>query len=208
MVRNIAIWIILILLEATVISLFLSKTWLYEQITNEREQTIEWLGHTTSEKIIQRADSTYTWLFKDSGVMNFTYDLFLPDQRAVDSRAEFNRLSEYVDFFGGRLDAFWTSVYQSVQRYSLFVEWLPYLLPFLIPCLIDGLMNREIKKTNYGYTNPVRYHAAMHALIALFFLPIIYMFFPIAINPIIIPFWIFVVGSVAMILTANIQKQL
>ena len=206
MLRDSLAWTILLLVEAIVVSVFLSNAWLREQIESERQQTLDFLGYETSVRVIERTNDLYSTLLRESGVIPFTYSLFLPKSDTALGPTPGYEMGRYFTFFRGRLDAIWTSMYQATQRLALFLEWLPYLLPFLIPCLVDGLVKRQIKKTNYGYASQVRYHLASHIIVALIFAPLLYAFLPFAVTPVIVPIWIFCFGAAIALLSANIQK--
>lgn len=204
--RDAFLWVVLVFVEAVVISTFLSTSWIYDQIKEERKDTYVWLGADVSDKVVGRADKIFTAVFKDTGIMPMSYKLFLPKDKSDDQDFKREEMVSLVEIFIDRLDAIWASMYQATQRLSLFIEWLPYLLPFVIPCLVDGYGIREIKKLNYGYASAVRYHMAIHIIIAMIFAPLVYMFIPLAIPPQIIPYWLLVTGLMAIMLVANIQK--
>jgi hypothetical protein len=206
MIKEVLIWVLVLVLEASLVSIFLNTDWIREQIYEERQNTLAWMGEEATLEIVNRTDRTFRFLFIDSGILEFTYDIFVPDKKEHYTETELTGLSQYVEVFADRLDAIWSSVYQAVQRFALISEWMPFMLMFVIPCFFDGLGLREVKKLNYGYSSPVRYHTAVHGLMAMVFLPIVYMFFPIAIPPQIVPWWMFFAGGFALLFAANIQK--
>lgn len=102
----------------------------------------------------------------------------------------------------------WSAIYQSIQRTTLLLMWLPYTLALFIPALIDGISTRSIKKVTYGYASPVRYHTAFHAVILLFAAIPFYLALPIAVSPLLVPLWAAAISVSVMIMASNLQKQI
>lgn len=209
MIRTSILWLLAVLLEMLLIALFVSASWVNAQIKEERSAIFSWLGKETTTNIIESTNNSYRYFFQATGLVEGSYEIFIPNKEQIQASAGMETLGKPVFvWFKERLDAFWITIYHSFQRLFTLLEWLPYMLPLLLPAVIDGAMQREIKKVTYGYASPVRYHTAFHLLLALIFLPFIYMFFPIAVTPIIIPIWALLLAIVLLVLSANIQKKI
>lgn len=209
MIRSILLWLFAVMLELLLICIFVNATWVSAQIEEERSFTLKRLGMDTTMQIVNASNDAYEYLFKKSGIAAGSYKLLIPshEQRAASMGLESLGMGAF-EWLKGRIDTFWISIYHSLQRLFTLLQWFPYLLPLLVPAIIDGLTQREIKKVSYGYASPVKYHTAFHLLVALIFVPLLYLFFPIAVTPLVVPVWAFVLAAVLLMLSANIQKQI
>lgn len=205
--RDIFLWALLIVIEVVGLTLMVNQPWVKGQIVKERQLMVGTLGLTSARQVVQEANATYQAGFVRTGMEAESYRMFAP-QPSQTRGPTWNGLDRYTGKFIKRLDTFWLAVYQATVRVTLLAQWLPYLLPLLLPALVEGFCRREVKKTNYGYTSPNRFHAASHGLIALVFLPILYLFLPIAITPLVVPVWGIALAALLIVLGANLQKQL
>ena len=78
---------------------------------------------------------------------------------------------------------------------ALFAMWLPISMPALLAAAAYGLLERQIKRTNFSYTSPtvLRYSWRACGLLMIGFFVLFLM--PFAIPPILIPF---IVSSVML----------
>ncbi|WP_443744411.1 DUF4400 domain-containing protein [Sutterella sp.] len=167
------------------------------------------LGHSTLTKINAMADDWYLrtldrwfgedsldeWLSEDAAQRRREED-FLQKNRKVAKWAE-ERKAALLDL------GFWV-----MRRIALFLIWIPLWIPLALLAVYHGLQDREIKKTDFGYTSPVLNNWARRVMSLVTFITILLFLSPIAIDPLMFPlmmgFWA-VAAGIAM---GNIQKRI
>lgn len=173
----------------------------------ERGHVSSYLGSGRAAQLDEQAKDWYKKLFTDSRLVSGSYWWLLPD-RSKPTHGMGNLAPWLFTWVEARLDTFWWVIYQAVFRVQLLLQWLTYLLPLLLAALIDGVIQRQVKKRSHGYANPVRYHAAWHAITALFVVPPLYLSTPFSLHPIVIPAWAVLLSLAVVALFANIQQRL
>lgn len=205
---KILFWSMAWLLQVVLIGVILPSNWLEKQVESEREMTRQWMGGETASQIIEQTNSRFNSWFKDTGAIEASYGL-VPTQKQKEQSGGLESLGESAwPYVEERIQIAWLTVYQALQRVSLSVMWLPFLLPLFIPAGIHGYCVRKIKQVSYGYASPVKYSAAGHAIALLSVLPLFYITLPIGIHPAAIFVWAIGVAILIMVMIANLQKQI
>lgn len=107
-----------------------------------------------------------------------------------------------------RTEAFLDLGYWFLRRIALFVVWIPLWIPMLILAALHGYWDREIKKTDFGYTSPVLNHWARSIMHFLTMMTLLLFVVPVALDPIIFPVFLMGVTVMAGIATGNVQKRI
>lgn len=199
--RHILFWLFITLLQYVIMIAYSSPEHIYSVIEKERTMLESVMGVDGKENIVTRSEAYMKDYFVDSGAVSGSYDLIVPKDVLGDD-------SSIVSGFKEKLEVFWASLYQTIQRLIIIFFWFKYLLILFIPALITGLVIRKIKIAEYGYTSPVRYHASLHTMIAMLLVPNIYLSLPIAIHPWVVIIWIIAAAYVFSSFVSNIQKKL
>lgn len=209
MKRTVLLTAIVLLLEVVIVGVLVPNHWLENSIVSEREMVTDWLGEDTTLSLIESTNKIYKYLFVDTNIVRYSYGLIPTEEERQRSRGfeEFGR-DFFFPYVKSRIDVMWSAIYQSLQRTSLFLMWVPYMLPLFIPAIIDGLSIRNIKKVTYGYTSSVRYHTAYHILVLLLAAVPIYLAIPVAVTPISVLVWACIFSFSAMLMMANLQKKI
>jgi len=201
-------WLIAWLIQIILIGSFLPSNFLQEQIISEREMTKNWMGIPTMDQLVTLSDASFNSKFVDTGAVKGSYRIIPNYEERMNSTGISDMGDGLWSYVGSRIEVFWLTIYQAVQRWNTLLMWLPYLLPIMIPAVVHGLCVREIKKVSYGYASPVVYHSAGHALAFILALPLFYITSPINIHPSAIFIWGVMFSLVVLTLTSNIQKQI
>lgn len=201
------LWTVLWLLQIALVGVLVPSDWLQNQISEERQMTADWLGRDTLIDLVDKADSSFSTMFEDTGMVAGSYAIIPSRQQRADSGALENMGSSMWPYIESRIQVMWVTVYQGIQRMSMIQLWLPYLLPLFIPAFIHGMCVREIKKVSYGYASPVVYHAALQVMMMLVFLPLFYISLPISIHPAVVLAWGIALSICFVFISSNIQKQ-
>lgn len=209
MIIRILLYLAVFMLELLLTVLIISPEFIRKELAEEQQHVANVLGPRVEHNLREEAAEHFRKAFVDTGVVRATYDTLIPteDQRRRSVGMEELGSGTFV-WLGERMRALWNSIYQMFYRFGVLWAWAPAILPLAIPAIVDGLSIREIKKMSYGYASPVRYHAMTHALVFLVMALPIYIAFPIAVSPMVIPIWAVLVCLALMIFTANVQKRL
>lgn len=107
-----------------------------------------------------------------------------------------------------RTEAFLDLGYWFLRRLALFVVWLPIWIPMLILASLHGYWDREIKKTDFGYTSPVLNHWARSIMHLLTMITLLLFVVPVAIDPMIFPVFLILETILAGVAMGNVQKRI
>lgn len=205
---RILFWLLAWIIQIVLIGSFLPSDFLQTQILNERQMTSDWMGTATMHDLVRTSDQSFNAIFVDSGIVRGSYRI-IPNYEERQNSVGISDLGTGLwNYVGSRIEVFWLTVYQAVQRWRTLLMWLPFLLPVFVPAVVHGLCIREIKKVSYGYASPVVYHSAGHALAFILALPLFYITSPISIHPAGIFIWGIAFSFVILTIASNIQKQI
>lgn len=209
MSKSIFITVLLWIIQALVVGTLISSDFIERAIREEREMMVTWLGASAADEMIAKADGRFIRWFKDSGAIDRSFHFFVPTEEERLNAKGMERLGEKIfPLAEQRLSVFWASVYQSVQRLSAFLMWMPYMLLIIVPAVVDGLLARKIKQVTFGYTSGTRYTAARHLLVFLAFAPMFYLATPISVHPVVVPLWAGLLAIALITLFSNVQKRI
>lgn len=107
-----------------------------------------------------------------------------------------------------RADAILDLWYWFLRRVALFVIWIPLWIPMVVMASLHGYWDREIKKTDFGYTSPVLNHWARSTMHLSILITMLMFVVPVAIDPFLFPLFLAIVTVSAAIALGNVQKVL
>lgn len=204
---RVAFLVCLPLVQAIMVLLLTSALWVEEQLSQEMVLAEAVYGKPGADELVEETDSIYRKLFYDSGAIARSYRI-TGQALAVDAGRWDDWLTRTSGALDGRLDTLWWLIYLALYRIRMLAYWMTFLSPLLIAALVDGLMQREIKKKELGYSSPLRYHTAWNVLILLSVLPVVYLMLPLSVHPLVIPFWAVAFSINGTLLFSNLQKRL
>ena len=167
------------------------------------------LGRSTLTRINAMADGWYLktldkWFGKEAlkDWMSADPEQRLREERLLDEHPKLQAWSE------SRREALLDLGFWVMRRAALFLVWLPLWIPLAFLALYHGLQDREIKKTDFGYTSPVLNHWARRSMSFISLLMLVVFLSPVALDPLLFPlmmgFWSFAAG----IAIGNVQKRI
>lgn len=199
------VWVIEVLMLTALVADSYYKT----NLQHEEERSLAWLGEKTYNAIRARGDLIFEDLFVASGLYDSSFELFIPSaeerRRSVGMEDMGRSLFHIVN---ERIALMWYAVHQVILRVLQFSLWLPFFLVGLIPSVVDGLAMRQVKKANMIAVSSVVHRLAIYAFLALWYLVLMALFYPLPVNPVFYPL---VAGALAILmatLVANLQKNL
>lgn len=203
--RHFLIWFLILILQFLVVMVMVSPEEIYHNIKEERVLIDQVMGKDMTRHIIEDSNNWMSAGFEDTGVVAFTYNVVTPGgfetMHDLNDDGIFGSLQEMMK-------TFWATVYQTFQRLLIIIYWIPYLSVLIFPAIVDGFVKRRIKVHEAGWCSPVRYHASLHGLVALFFIPLIYLSLPVPLSPWAIPIWMALSALMVSFFVSNIQKRM
>lgn len=115
---------------------------------------------------------------------------------------------KFDTWVSSRVDALLDLAYWFYRRVALFILWLPWWIPMLALAMVHGSLDRAIKKTDFGYTSPVKNHLARQTVNLCLMATMIAFVLPFAIDPLIFPIFMAIATICTGIAIGNIQKRI
>lgn len=198
--------LVLWLLQAALVVLLVNAEWVSAQVQREQQSLAQQFGNARRAALEARSQEIYAKWFVESGFQRASYSRLLPDhsqpQHGMEGLAPW-----FFDWLEQRLDAFWRLMFQGINRMQILREWLSLLLLVTAAAVIDGVIQRRIRRSRHELASADRYLVARRALLCLIIAPLLYLSFPIAVTPFVVPIWGGCLAFVLMLITAYAQQR-
>ena len=168
------------------------------------------LGAATAELVLTSARAWYGAVFVDTGLVQGSHALLLPDAASVRTTPELGKLaaSPLWPWVADRLDVVWQGLYMAVQRIALLLAWWPFFAFVLVGAIVDGLLRRRIRQSGFDYPSPLAHRLAVRAMLSLGFLVTLGLLAPLPVSPLAAPIVGALVGIVLAVIVTQTQKRL
>ena len=188
-------------LMIVVVVVLTSPSWMVQTINEERALYLPLMSEQKMIEVVEKADEKFaSWRPLTEKTQAWFY--IEEDEMAKKLKEASRGTGEAVSWWTEKLieahDTAWNLIYQSVQRFYIFLLFAPMALVLFLAASIDGLMNREIKKTDMSYSSPLKYNLAFIGIFAGIFI-----FFLLFFQPFNVPY-IFMV-SLALFLALSVR---
>ena len=193
-------------MQLLLIAVLATPAWMSAQVEAEKASVDRFLGETTAQDLERRVDALFRLTMVDSGLIRAVERTFLPDPNEPQMAGR--EVPLVFSFMRRSLRTFWFVVYQSMYRFLLLMEWVPFLGAMIGAAFLDGLVARRINQRAMRYANPVRYRSGMRVMVALLVVPAFYLSVPFNVPPAIVPVWFFALSGVLILVIANAQHRI
>lgn len=202
-IKHFYLWLLFIIIQFLVFVFYLSPQDIYDTVNMEREQIVKVMGEDAKNMIVEDSNNAMKGAFANHGIIEGSYDLFIPGgyENKDDAEGAFASVRDTIEVF-------WATIYQSLQRGLIMLYWMPYLLIIIIPAIADGLVKRQIKIHEMGWSSPVSYNVAIHLVIASLSIPLLYLTLPVNPSIWLVPLWMVLIAYAISRVVSNIQKRL
>ncbi|CAM5562259.1 DUF4400 domain-containing protein [Eoetvoesiella caeni] len=204
-------WLVawLFAIELSAILLFIPGEWTKVAIDKEADYVEQSLGVRSRDWVHDKAASWYRETIIDSGFNAQVHQMLIPtEEEKAKSRGMQNMGNQWFAWMQGRIQAFTLMVYQLFARLALAWIWAPYMLVLLVPALFDGVMTRQIKRTNFDYASPILHRYSVRGIGAMVCGLAVAFFMPVAIDPVIIPIVFMGICVLMGLAIGNLQKRI
>lgn len=96
-------------------------------------------------------------------------------------------------------------LYVATMRLAILLFWALFLTPMFAAIIIDGLMQRSVKRAEFGSIRPATFTLAGLVVIPLLSLPALYLTLPFSLSPLLAPVWAAVIALPLSVLISNSQ---
>lgn len=199
--------LLLWLMQAGLVVLLVNAEWVSEQAQLEQASVARQFGQSRYAHLERSARSIYDAWFIKTGIQTQSYAQLLPDPSQPKHGME-NLAPWFFEWLKHRLNAFWWLVFQGICRVLVLREWLGMLLLVGGASALDGLLQRQIKRSRHALASADRYLFARRALLCVLFAPFLYLSLPMAITPYVVPVWGACLAIVVGLLTTHAQHRI
>ena len=155
------------------------------------------------------AQNWFEALFVRTGVQVGVWHYFIPNESERLGSIGFEEIGRdnLFPFIAGRLRVLWDSVYQTLRRLFLLLAWWPFLLVAVVPFSVDGMVQRQIKRSNFDYSSPLAHRYSLYAILGTVYLLLVGLTLPFAVPPQTIPIALALVSVAMNVYLAHTQKR-
>ena len=200
-------WIALLVIGFLTVPVFSTREEITARVIREVEMIQAAMGNQESHQVTKTALGIYEQVFVDTGFIRTTKKMRATKDEKVSTHEAFGGS---VSSLSDKTDEYLLSVaalcYTSIVRMVIILAWLPYITPYLVAVALDALMVRKIKFHTFGESSRVQFSIAAHVLIAMIFLPLIYLVVPIPTSPLAVPFWTLAMSVPLVMVISNTQR--
>jgi hypothetical protein len=186
---HIGFWVMLTLVSLFIAPMFIGAQRMQSQLEREIAGMRQVFGVGISNVIVRGANSAHA-VFSEFG----GDDAILGQVHTQKQREDAKKyMSVTGELLADTADAYFNSL--AIQAYSMALRllavaaWLILLSPFIVAAVVDGVSARNAKLSEFGYQNPTAFAIAIHTVILLSGLPLLYVTLPFAITPMFMPWW-------------------
>jgi hypothetical protein len=200
----------LVVMEFILLSALVPTEWSNRVRDLEDRWLKDLMGAETAELVLTSARSWYGTVFIDTGLVQGSYELLLPDDASIRTTPELGKLagSPLWPWVADRLDVVWQALYMAMQRTSLLLAWWPFFAFVLVGAAIDGLLRRSIRQSGFDYPSPLAHRLAVRGMLWLGFLVTLGLLAPLPVSPLAVPVIGTVAGMVLAVMVTQTQKRL
>ena len=209
MYKAVLAFVSVIALEVIAAILIISPVMIQQSASVEARWVYQSLGAETAKSIKDKADDLYTRIMIENKVEERLVRHLIPtEEERMNSRGMEDMGSWLWPLTRERISACMDLSYWIFRRYALFMMWLPICLPALVVAGAFGLLERQIKRTNFSYASPavLRYSWRACGFLTLSFFVLFLL--PLAVHPSIVPVIVAFVMLAMGISFSNLAKKL
>ncbi|WP_341744808.1 DUF4400 domain-containing protein [Azonexus hydrophilus] len=205
--KHIGLWIVALILAAFALPALMSQEQIMGHVMKELGMIERAMGKASTKTIMETAAKMYSEAFVKTGVIQATQKVRVTeDEQRGTERLFGGQLVALSDFTNEYIRGVAAMFYAASLRLVIMMTWMAYILPFGIAIFADGFAQRKVKLATFGYSNPQIFNAARHTLVVMLMFPIFYLIVPIALTPLVIPFWAMVATLPTMIMVRHTQR--
>ncbi|KLV03480.1 hypothetical protein ABT56_18755 [Photobacterium aquae] len=206
--KNVILIMIILAFQVITLLTFVDEELMAKIIADEVSYMDEYYTEDLTNKILNDGNDLYTRLIVETGVEFEIYNALIPDEYLRTGQIQDDQLA--TNIFGysyDRISSFFESIRFSMIRMYSIASWGKLMIMMIIGFVLTGYKLRQIKKTNFDYTSPLRQEYAQRLTV---FMPVIVwlvIWCPLAISPFFYPLMGFILALSLSLFISNTAKK-
>lgn len=206
--KHLLFWIISVFVLILIVPIITTPKTVWSSASSELQLIQSAFGYKDTKQIADTSKSAYTTLFVNTGLIKGVHS---------GETSEADRQTGKEMFGNTILGLTWLSnnyvltlsamIYVITLRAYIMLTWAPFIFPFLIAAVVDGFVRRKVRLLSVRGQSTVKFSLALHAIILIFMVPILYMLAPFAVTPLFVPTWALITSVPLIMLIANVQPM-
>lgn len=157
-------------------------------IEDESDKVVAHFSASGADWVVSHSTALYTELFIETKYQERILGAMVNRSPGDGISYRIWRIGEAIlHYIRDRAVTFFCIIYLVILRTYSTLLWLPGVLCILVPAVIDGILGREIAKSNYDYVSPVRQKLSLWAARISLMMTFVIFFVPFPMNPYIVP---------------------
>lgn len=197
----------LALLQMVLLPLLVPTDHLVNTFNKERKHVANWFGYDRTMEMIVDADENFEALFINTGIASELTEWLTHDPNIDYKNDGMNEVSQHPFFevISEKLQNVWLMAKGGLLRVEMIFISILLSLSFLIPSVIDGLVIRERLRGSTDNVSTIFYHQSQKIFTGCLLLPLLAVFWPIAMSPIYFVVWTFFLAGSVWLMCKNLQ---
>lgn len=202
--------VVMAVLQIIILPLLIPTSHLVNTFNQERQQIAHWFGYERTTQMINTSEENFNVLFVDTGVVSELHEWLTHDRQKDYKNTGINEISEHPMFpvIEEKLNNIWLMVKSGMLRIEMVLICILLNLWFLVPSIVDGLVVRERLRDGSENVSTIFYHQSQKIFTACLLLPVLALFWPIAMSPIYFVVWTFLLAGSCWLMCQNLQLKI
>lgn len=206
--KHIFFWMIATFVLILVVPIFASPKLVWGNASSELKLIQSAFGYKDTKQIADASNGAYQVLFVQTGlVKGIESGAVTEDQRQQGKELFGNTILGLTWLTNNYVLTLSAMIYVITVRAYIMLTWAPFIFPFLVAAMVDGFVRRKVRLLSVRGQSTVKFSLALHAIILIFMVPILYMLAPFPITPLFVPTWALITSVPLIMLIANVQPM-
>ena len=203
--QHLGFWFLLAFLGFMLSPLLRSGDSMERFVTSEIEQTRLAMGDRVASWVVGFANGIFENTPLTAVAIAAKTAKLTDDERRLSSKVAGVGGAVMGNMFNSYMQGLVLQSFIVAMRMAIVFIWLAFLAPLFIASVYDGLMQRNVKMSEFGSLRPATFTLAGMVVIPVIALPLIYLVLPFSLSPLLAPAWAALVALPLSILVANSQ---
>jgi hypothetical protein len=206
--KHILFWIIVTFVVLLIVPIFASPQTVWGSASKELQLIQSAFGYQDTKQIADTSSAAYKAMFVDTGVVNTLRggEVSLTEREKTKELMG-GTLMGLTSVTNNYVLTFSALIYVMTVRLYIMLTWAPFIFPFMAAVVIDGMVRRKVKMLSVRGASTVKFSLALHAIIIIFMVPVLYLLAPFAVSPLFVPGWALFTAVPLLMLITNVQPM-
>lgn len=203
--QHLGFWFLLAFLGFMLSPLLRSGESMERFVVGEIEQTRTAMGDRSAELVVGFANGIFESTPLTAVAIAAKTAKLTEDEKRLSSKVAGVGGAVMGNMFNSYMQGLVLQSFIVAMRLAIVLIWLAFLAPLFIAAVYDGLMQRNVKMSEFGSLRPATFTLTGMVVIPVVALPVIYLVLPFTLSPLLAPAWAALVALPLSILVSNSQ---